>query len=295
MRIEHLQADDERETIIAIEGLPRSFTLIHITDSHMAAADQRDPDALEAATRFQTLFEERTPNNVPASQVFEQALARSNELDVDCTLLTGDIIHFPAHAALELIARGVQSLQSPYLYTLGNHDWHFPHLDWNDDTRLDHYPRFNHLTNNAPAAQALDLDGVRLITLDNSNYQITPAQLDFLRQQLATDTPCLLFIHIPIAIPALIPDVVKVWHEPIVMAADGWTESGREKWRVSNYDDSTLACHKLLTEDAANLAGIFCGHVHFSHADQVHPGCYQYVTRPCFEGEYRVIKLRSLD
>ena len=127
MRIEHLQADDERETIIAIEGLPRSFTLIHITDSHMAAADQRDPDALEAATRFQTLFEERTPNNVPASQVFEQALARSNELDVDCTLLTGDIIHFPAHAALELIARGVQSLQSPYLYTLGNHDWHFPH------------------------------------------------------------------------------------------------------------------------------------------------------------------------
>ena len=231
MRIEHLQTDDERETIIALPNLPRALTLMHITDSHMAAADQRDPEALEAATRIQTLFEERTPGNVPASQVFAEALAHSNEINADCTLLTGDIIHFPAHAALELIEQGVQSLQGPYLYTLGNHDWYFPHLDWNDDTRLAHYPRFNHLTNNAPAAQALELDGVRLIALDNSNYQITPDQLDFLRQQLETDTPCLLFIHIPIAIPSLIPDVVEVWHEPIVMGADSWIEGGRKKWR----------------------------------------------------------------
>ena len=79
------------------------------------------------------------------------------------------------------------------------------------------------------------------------------------------------------------------------MGADSWIEGGRKKWRVRNCDDSPLACHKLLIEETDNLAGIFCGHIHFSHTDQLHPGGYQYVTRPCFEGEYRVIKLRSLD
>lgn len=294
MHSEHLQPDNPNETIIAIEGLPHALTLLHITDSHMAAADQRDPDALEHAAHFQALFEERTPNNVPAQQLFQEALTHSNKINADATLLTGDIIHFPSHAALELIAQGVQSLQNPYLYTLGNHDWHFPHLDWNDDTRQAHYPRFNHLTNNTPTGQVLDLPGLRLITLDNSNYHITPEQLSLLRQQLSTDTPCLLFIHIPIAIPTLIPAVVEVWKEPIVMAAEGWLAAGQKKWRVYDNDESTLACHKLLTEEAQNLVGIFCGHVHFSHADAVHPGCVQYVTKPCFEGGYREIKLRPL-
>ena len=294
MRSEHLQPENDRETVIAIDGLARELTLLHITDSHMAAADDRDPEALEHATRFQALFEERTPDHVPPRQLFEKALAHANAINADATLLTGDIIHFPSHAALELIEQGVQTLQSPYLYTLGNHDWYFPHLDWNDDTRLAHYPRFDHLTNKTPAAQVLDIEDIRLIAIDNSNYHTTPEQLDFLRQQLATDRPCLLFIHIPIAIPSLIPAVVEVWKEPIVMGADGWSEEGKKKWRVADNNESTLACRQLLIEEAQNLVGIFCGHVHFPHADEVHPGCMQYVTKPGFEGGYREIKLRPL-
>ncbi len=57
---------------------------------------------------------------------------------------------------------------------------------------------------------------------------------------------------------------------------------------------STTTCHKLLTGgEADNLVGIICGHVHFAHADQVRPGCFQYVTRPGFEGCQRVIKIRK--
>ncbi len=294
MHNKHLQPENDNETIIAIDGLAEELTLLHITDSHMATADDRDPDALEDAAHFKKLFETRTPNNVPTRQLFQKALAHSNTIGADATLLTGDIIHFPSHAALEWIEQDVQSLQSPYLYTLGNHDWYFPHLEWNDDTRLAHYPRFNHLTNNTPAAQALDLADIRLIAIDNSNYNLTLEQLAFLRQQLATDRPCLLFIHIPIAIPSLIPAVVEVWKEPIVMAADGWSEEGKKKWRVDEHYESTLACHKLLTEEAQSLVAIFCGHVHFSHAGEVYPGCMQYVTKPCFEGGYREIRLKPM-
>ena len=138
---------------------------------------------------------------------------------------------------------------------------------------------------------------MRLVTLDNSMYQVTDEQVDFLRDELDSGQPCLLFIHIPIWLKSLAPEVMDKWQAPIMMASpDGWTEGSREKWRVAETSASTKACHELLTSKAAtNLAGIFCGHVHFAHAGEVQPGCQQYVTAPGFEGGYRWIELTALD
>ncbi|MBT4609670.1 MAG: hypothetical protein HOC05_06505, partial [Gemmatimonadetes bacterium] len=56
----------------------------------------------------------------------------------------------------------------------------------------------------------------------------------------------------------------------------------------------TRECHELLVSgDTANLAGIFCGHVHFPHADAYRDGRYQYVTTPGFAGGSRIIELKG--
>ena len=295
MRIEHWQTQDEQRTVIGVEGLERPLTLMHITDSHMAAADERDPEALEAAAECQQLFQDLTPGNVPPQQLFEQALERSNRFSVDCTIMTGDIIHFPARAAVEIIERGVDALRAPYLYTLGNHDWHFPYLPRNDATRLEFYSRLAHLAGDSPAAQVMTLGGARLVALDNSNYQVTDEQLEFLYRQLQTGEPCLLFLHIPLYTPTLAPPVLDNWKIPIMMAAPGWTEQAREKNKIRESDPSTTACHRLLTRGAPdNLVGVFCGHVHLDHAGEVCPGRFQYVTREGFRNGYRVIRLEPL-
>ncbi len=295
MRIEHLQTEDEQQAVIRVEGLKRPMTLMHITDSHMAAADERDPEALESATKVQELFQKLTPGGVSPRMLFDQALERSNALSVDCTILTGDIIHFPARAAIELVERGIDVLRGPYLYTPGNHDWHFPHLTWNDQTRQEYRPRLAHLAGDSPDAQVKELDGVSLIALDNSNYQITDGQLEFVRRQLETGKPCLLFVHIPLYTPSLLPLVVEEWNAPIVMAAPCWTEEERRRWRVRESEPTTIACHQLLTEgEAENLVGVFCGHVHFAHAGEVRPGRLQYVGQAGFRGGYRAIRLEPL-
>ncbi len=295
MRINHSTTEDETEAVIAIEGLERPLTLMHITDSHVIAGDKRDPEGLEAGPRFDAMFRGESPGNTPQQQCFDQALDRSNQLKVDGTVLTGDIIHFPAVAAVELLENGLKSLQSPYLYTVGNHDWYFPHLPWNDDTREAYLPRLAHLMGHSPAAQVMKLGGVRLLALDNSNYQMTDEQLEFLRQQLGTGDPCLLFIHIPLYSAALGPAVLDKWRAPIMMAAEGWTDETRATWQVGEDDASTGACHAFLTgEEAKNLAGVFCGHVHFPHEGELRPGCVQYVTCQGFSGGYRVIRLKPL-
>ena len=294
MKIEHSDPRNHEETTILIEGLEEDMTLMHITDSHFAEGDERDPEAGEAVEKYQALFQERTPGGVSALQIFREALARSNEVEVDGTVLTGDIIHFPSMACLDAIEEGIQALQAPCLYTLGNHDWFFPYLEWHDATRRAYYPRFHRLTGGDPACQVREIGGVLLVALDNSNYQVSQEQVDFLREQLRTGQPCLLFIHIPLYTPSLMPAVMERWESPIVMAAqEGWTEEGRARWLVRENDASTQACYELLSAgQAENLAGIFCGHVHFPHADVFREGHFQYVTRPGFEGGYRVIRLK---
>ena len=287
MKISHLHPEHPTETVIQIEGLRQSVTLLHITDSHLELADERDPQALELITS-------REPKRPEARRHFVEALARSNELGVDATILTGDITNFPSWAAIDMIADGVATLSAPYLYTLGNHDWHFPFLEWNDTTRDDHYPRFAGLIDGEPQCQAKEIGGVKLIALDNSNYQISETQTRFLKDQLGTGVPCLLFIHIPIFISSLLSPVLERWKTPLMMAAtEGWTEERRAAKPELLPNETTIEFYRFLTQDASdNIAAIFCGHVHFAHADAYRAGRFQYVTNAGFDGASRLIRLQ---
>lgn len=292
---EHVPAADDTARI-RVPGLAGDLTLLHLTDSHMSVGDDRDPAAAEHVEAVGQRFRERTPGGVDPCQLFDEAIAAAVDRGVDGAALTGDIIHFPAHAGIDYIQSGIDRLGVPTVYTQGNHDWHFPHLEWNEQTRADHYPRFTGLsTAGDPACGSREVGGVRLIVLDNSTYQVSAAQVDFLRAELERGQPCLLFVHIPLYVESLVPPVMEKWKAPIVMASPtGWTDETRKTWKTLDATPSTQACLDLVTSEAAqNLAGVFCGHVHFSHDDELRPGCRQYVTAPGFEGDYRWIELTA--
>jgi 3',5'-cyclic AMP phosphodiesterase CpdA len=295
MEIRHEPTDD-RAARICIEGLERDLRILHLTDSHMAEGDERDLEAAEHVATCQERFAERTPGGVSARQVFDETLEGARVAGVDAAVLTGDIIHFPSRAAIEIVGAGLVGLGVPSLYTLGNHDWHFPHLEWSESTRQQHYPRFESVVGTHPACQSMCLGGVRLIALDNSTYQVDAGQVEFLRQELATGDPCILFVHIPVWVESLMPAVLDTWQAPIVMGAPvGWTEETRQRWKVGEATPSTRACTELLASNASrNLAAIFCGHVHFSHVDAFRDGRFQYVTQPGYAGGARVIELVRL-
>lgn len=296
MASEHVSSDDDVATI-RIQGLERDLSILHLTDSHMAEADERDPEAADAAQKFQQLFQQRTPGGAPTWDLFRQTLSMAAARNVDAAALTGDIFHFPSMAAIDIVQAGIDELGVPTVYTPGNHDWHFPHLEWSEATRAQYYPRLNGLTDGNPSYGSVEVGGVRLVRLDNSTYQVTPEQVSFLRAELDSGQPCLLFLHIPLWTKALAPEVMDKWQAPIMMASPkGWTDETREKWRVEETRDSTQACHDLLcSKAAASLAGIFCGHVHFAHDAEIRSGCHQYVSTPGFEGGYRWIELIGTD
>lgn len=292
MRIEQADPHNEHETIIRIEGLAAPVTLAHITDSHLTEIDDRDERARHAAQAAAAHFQAHSPTGSPMRQVFRDVLARCMPAQPDCLVLTGDMIHFPTWASIDALSADLPA-GMPHLYTPGNHDWHYPGKEWNEQTRQEYYGRLARLACGSPAQQVRQIGGVRLVAIDNSNYQVNVEQLAFLRQQLATGQPCLLFMHIPIYIPSLLPAVVKRWTAPIMMASrEGWTEPMRKQFQVRQAEPSTQAfCDLVADQNAGHLAALFCGHIHIPHADEFRPGQYQYEPQPGYLAGHRMIRL----
>lgn len=283
------------EAVVAIPGLPRELHLLHITDSHLTLSDGREPaDVQEMAAQRTGAFAGHIgqPEPLTTGEILEAQLQMANELKVDSVVLTGDIIDFPSAANLDRIGQLFAQLEARLLYTVGNHDWCFPHQPFDDQTRLDAYYRhFGQWSSRAPGCEILELDGVGCMALDDSNYQVTEEQFAAVRER-AAQGPCLLFMHIPLYIPALAGQVVEVWRSPIMLGAEGWEQQARKDWGVRDHDPSTIAFRDwLYSEDSSNIKAIFCGHVHFERQDEFRAGAYHYITRPGFAGGSRRIKL----
>lgn len=292
MRFRHQTAAGADQALIRVAGLQREVRVWHLTDSHTAVCDQRDPEAMDHAEKFGELFRQRTPGQVPSTQLFDESLAAAQKAGVDALALSGDIVHFPSRAGIERMRAGAEGLGVPWLFAPGNHDWHFPHLTWGNQTRADHYGRFGALAGGTPAMQCLEVGGVLLVALDNSVYQVDAAQVEFLETQLRRGLPCLLFVHIPFFVESLMPEVLERWKAPIVMGAPDWTDEARAQWKTGEDGEATRRLGTLVRgEEADNLAAVFCGHVHFSHIDPLAPGRVQYVGAPGFEGGQRLIRL----
>ncbi len=293
MLIEHIDPRNTDETIIRIAGLARPVTLAHITDSHVCEADHRDAAVIETARVIGGKFRNYSPAHDSMRTVLQRVLQDCLRAQPDCLLLTGDMVHFPTWANIDAMAADLAAAGVPYLYTPGNHDWQYPGEPWTDATRQQHYARFAALTCGHLASQVGLVGGVRLIAVDNSMYQASPAQVAFLRQQLTAGEPCLLFMHIPVYVPSLLPDVLQCWKAPIMMACpEAWTEQTRLHWGVPGIDPSTQEFHDCITNgQAGNLAGLFCGHIHIPHADPLGPGCVQYTPKPGYLGGRRIIRL----
>ena len=119
MKILYEDLQNPEKTTIRIEGIEQKVKLMHITDSHFVRCDERDPEARQSTEKYQEMFQALTPGRTPPFELFSRALERSKALGAECTVLTGDIIHFPSWAGLDAVEEGLEGLGTPFLYTLG--------------------------------------------------------------------------------------------------------------------------------------------------------------------------------
>src|SRR5690606_39099339 len=99
----------------------------------------------------------------------------------------GDIFSFPSEAAIDWSMQQLASLSVPFQYTAGNHDWHYEGMEgslvnlrkeWSEKRLKPLYQKEN------PLMSTIDINGVRIISIDNSVNEILPEQLQFFKQHV---------------------------------------------------------------------------------------------------------------
>lgn len=272
--------------------------IFHITDTHLSLDDDRGEKYQEFSKRmagaYHTNSHFQTKEEITTRDSFEQTLVLAKEQNADFLALTGDIFSFPSEAAVEWTVQKLKESTIPFAYVAGNHDWHYEGMEgssnhlremWTNEHLNPMYQR------NHPLFATYDLNGIRFVCIDNSTYEILPEQLDFLKQQIDSNIPFLLLMHIPLFMPGRTigfgcanPD----WSEK---SDKNYKIERREKWRKGGHTQTTFSFYDEVFK-APNLLAILAGHTHRPTID-IKNGIPQLVSAHNATGYYSEIKLQT--
>jgi UDP-2,3-diacylglucosamine pyrophosphatase LpxH len=242
--------------------------IFHITDTHLALDDERGVPFKKYSQRMGNAYKINkhfeTGEEITCAQSFEQTLQRASEQKADFLALTGDIFSFPSEAAIEWAFQKLKETGIPFAYVAGNHDWHYEGMQGSSNQLRETWTnkRLKPLyQGNNPLFAGYVVNGIRMVFIDNSTYEILPEQLAYFRQQVNKGEPMLLFMHIPLYMPGRSMGygcANPQWGEK---TDKNFKIERREKWRKEGHTETTFNFRKEVF-NAPNLLAIFAGHTH---------------------------------
>ncbi len=248
--------------------IKKGFTTVLIADTHLFRDDERGIPFQPYSGRMAKAYNQTRHYLTGETTNPEKSLVASLELaatrNAELVTLLGDILSFPSEAAIEYVLERMRISGLPYLYTAGNHDWHYEGMagslfdlraDWIQKRLLPLYQQ------NDPLMQVKELHGVRIVVLDNSNYQVTEAQLAFLKQQLSYGQPLLLQVHIPLYAPGRSVGYGCGHPEWGAKTDRNYELERRERWPVNGHTATTLEFHRTVF-NSPQVIGVLAGHIH---------------------------------
>lgn len=272
-------------------AIEKPFQITMLADTHLFTDDMRGEAYQEYSARMAKAYNETEhfltglPTN--PEEGFQQALAIAQEEQSELVALIGDIFSFPSEAGIEWALEQLKQAGLPYLYTAGNHDWHYeglpgPHAElrstWCESRLKPLYQGEN------PLMGVREINGVRLVSIDNSTYEILPEQLDFFKRQAAFKQPMVLLLHIPLYAPGRTMGY-GCGHPEWGAATDrNYEIERRERWPETGHTSTTFRFHREVFR-SSHLMGILCGHIHKPTLDVIQ-GIPQLVTDANAKGAY---------
>jgi len=266
---------EQEKVFFYSEVINESLKIVHISDTHLFKDDERGIPYREFSNRMAKAYNQtthfQTGIKTNPEEAFEQALAFAKEVSADVITLIGDIFSFPSEAAIEWVLSKLKATGIPYIYTAGNHDWHYEGMEGTLESLRDTWIEKRLLPlyqGNHPLMAAYEIKGIRFLAIDNSTYQINEEQLDFFIKQVASGIPLVLLVHIPMYAPG--KNIYFGCGNPNWGAATdhGFEIERRPKWPKTGHTKTTLKFHKEVF-NAHNLLGIFAGHIHRNSIEMI--------------------------
>ncbi len=266
-------------------GLERPVKLLHVTDTHLAFADEYDDERKhELAGRLSTPEKE--------TYLYEH-IAYSKE---NCDLLvhTGDLMDFVSHANVK---KAREILADEHIFFIaGNHDYsQYVGEAWEDKVyRMNSYMQMGYGLGVPMFFNSRIVGGVNIVGIDNSYYLFENWQIYRLKKEVAKGLPVVLAFHDPLFEQSLFDyHRQRLPYECTYLV--GCDEEHLEVYNEfravqQRPDEPTLRMIEYIKNESA-IRLILTGHLHFSFESRLTDNLTQLVTGGAYEGCAREVTI----
>ena len=256
-------------------GLEKPFSVLHISDTHIADAyPDEHPDKVAAAARRSHDFGERQEEALAESL----AWARDN---VDYVIHTGDLIDFQSRANFDIVR---QDWGKSVFGSLGNHEF-YSYVKSEGIGRTEEFK--NRSWEMLRAAYPIDLrfaslvvNGVNFIAIDDVFGAVQPDQVERFKAEAKKGLPIVLCMHVPFFTPLV--DLVAykfvgLTGKRFSGRPDGSRQikEGSDRW--NQLHDSMTAGFIAYLKQEKLLKAILSGHEHITMEERFSPTAVQYL------------------
>ncbi len=277
-------------------GLQKPVKLLHVTDTHLSYADERDDLRKQklAIARQREAF-----NDTPDERILKSFLKMIEYANSNCDLLvhTGDLIDFISVQNLEKARYALDQANNWFLIA-GNHEFsRYVGEAWEDTAYKMHPPTFHQVRNGLGTDllfAAREIGGVNIVGIENGYYQVERWQTERLKMEAAKQLPIILAMHNPLFEQSLY----------VEMMDGGKAKStglvGCDEKHLLPYDEYR-AVQQRPTKDTMEfieyvhsepcIKAILAGHLHKNFESKLPGGITQYVTGGGFNDIAREITI----
>ena len=254
----------------AVEDTTRLFV---ISDTHLWLSDEREEPYRENSKRMAAAYNKTShyataqPTSPEESLRATVALAKSHK--ADAIALLGDMVSYPSERGIELVQEIMNESGIAWYYTCGNHDWHYEGMEgdritlrnkWRNERLMPLFAGRN------PNGYVVNVNGVQLLILDTSTYDVLPEQLALTKRVIASGKPFILMMHIPLYAPGR-KITYGIGHPEWGHDRDvNYKIERRERWPKEGHTKTDYDFYNAITS-APNLLASFAGHVHTNGVD----------------------------
>lgn len=253
-------------------GLKKPFSVLHISDSHLAAAYAHENE------KKQELSKSRTINfGGRQEEALRDALSWAKQ-HVDYVIHTGDLIDWQSEANFDLVKK---YFGDGLIGSLGNHE--FSTDMWLSDPKEEKNESYKDNTRKKLQEvypfnvrfQSQVVNDVNFITLDDVYGYVTEEQVNMFKEEVKKGLPIVLCMHVPFHTEKIWRATCRVWYEKGQLT-NGELPAPKGDYTVQKEDPVTRDFIAYLRQEPL-LKCILAGHEHITVEDQFSPTCREYL------------------
>ncbi len=285
--------EPQTETVeVTIPGVTQEHRILWISDMHIccypedgAVIEEHREEAQERAAML------RNSDGTPSAKLWEQICARIDSFGADYAVFGADMVDYMSEANLNALKKGLEGLQTPWMYIRADHDYG----RWYVDMGVRKMRALHREIAPQESILALPFDGFTLVGLDNTTSAASQETLEAFREICSEGVPVLLCTHVPFDQP----------EEADRSAAGSLARLSRECWgdrvlcwgKGDTYDTEKSPVMAEMTElvcgEDSPVRAVFAGHLHATWEGDLTPSCMEHVFSAAFEDHIGLITVRG--